>query len=372
MTDLAVNWCAPIQGYLGYPIHARNLALALEEKGVDVTYFPIYGVGKKKKESPELEDVNPLVRKQEYKNWSLYNPTIRLSVANPKDMIQLGGRGKSIFYTLLELSKIPKDWVYGLKQVEEVWTPSHWSKEMISSSGVDEDKIEVVPEGVDSEMFKPTTENLIGKQVPDDGTFKFLNLGKFEKRKGQRVLAKAFAEEFEEDEPVSLYFQEENPFQDENVYQELLRLNMPKHPKIQPYKINLATEDMKKFYSSFDAFVNPSRGEGWCLPLIEAMACELPCITTNVTGMTEYVTEDNAFNIRTKGLEQVDVPLPGIEVEMGMQWYRPDKKHLQKQMRYVFEHRKEPRKRAKEGRKTAEKYSWERAAEKAIEALRKG
>jgi glycosyltransferase involved in cell wall biosynthesis len=39
--------------------------------------------------------------------------------------------------------------------------------------------------------------------------------------------------------------------------------------------------DMPQLYKSADAFVLPSRGEGWGLPLMEAMAMELPTIGTN-------------------------------------------------------------------------------------------
>lgn len=40
-------------------------------------------------------------------------------------------------------------------------------------------------------------------------------------------------------------------------------------------------------YLAADAFVLPSRGEGWGRPHTEAMAMELPVITTNWSGPTE-------------------------------------------------------------------------------------
>jgi glycosyltransferase involved in cell wall biosynthesis len=38
---------------------------------------------------------------------------------------------------------------------------------------------------------------------------------------------------------------------------------------------------MLRMYSSVDAFVLASHGEGWGLPYMEAMAMGLPCIATN-------------------------------------------------------------------------------------------
>jgi glycosyltransferase involved in cell wall biosynthesis len=44
-------------------------------------------------------------------------------------------------------------------------------------------------------------------------------------------------------------------------------------------------------YRSVDAFVLPSRGEGWGRPYMEAMSMGLPVIATNWSGPTEFVNE---------------------------------------------------------------------------------
>lgn len=45
--------------------------------------------------------------------------------------------------------------------------------------------------------------------------------------------------------------------------------------------------DLPALYLAADAFVLPSRGEGWGRPHTEAMAMELPIIATNWSGPTE-------------------------------------------------------------------------------------
>jgi glycosyltransferase involved in cell wall biosynthesis len=42
-------------------------------------------------------------------------------------------------------------------------------------------------------------------------------------------------------------------------------------------------------YRSCDCFVFPSKAEGWGLPLIEALACGIPVITTFYSGHTEFL-----------------------------------------------------------------------------------
>jgi hypothetical protein len=181
---------------------------------------------------------------------------------------------------------------------------------------------------------------------------------------------KAFTEEFGADEKVKLFIQANNPF-DKNFdfYKKIFSMNLPKHPPIQPFVVQIPTDKMGAFYRSFQTFVLPSRGEGWGLPIAEAMACGLPTITTNVTGQSAFVNDKNAFVLRTKGLSQVTTPMPGVRLERGMKWYNPDEKHLRKLLRYVFENQDEAKKRGKQASKDMQKWTWKSAAEVAIKHL---
>ena len=54
---------------------------------------------------------------------------------------------------------------------------------------------------------------------------------------------------------------------------------------------------VKDLLASADAFVLPTRGEGWGLPISEAMSMALPVIVTNCTGQMAYATEENSYLI---------------------------------------------------------------------------
>ncbi|KAJ1407866.1 hypothetical protein B484DRAFT_403684 [Ochromonadaceae sp. CCMP2298] len=58
---------------------------------------------------------------------------------------------------------------------------------------------------------------------------------------------------------------------------------------------SLTREDMRDLLRSADAFVLPTRGEGWGLPIAEAMAMALPVIVTNHSGPAAYATEQNSY-----------------------------------------------------------------------------
>ena len=57
----------------------------------------------------------------------------------------------------------------------------------------------------------------------------------------------------------------------------------------------LSRSDMRDLYATADAFVLPTRGEGWGVPVAEAMAMALPTIITNYSGPTAYATAHNAY-----------------------------------------------------------------------------
>jgi hypothetical protein len=55
------------------------------------------------------------------------------------------------------------------------------------------------------------------------------------------------------------------------------------------YRIGFSRQMMAALYTSMDVLLAPSRGEGFCVPLIEAQACGTPVIASNFTAQPELV-----------------------------------------------------------------------------------
>jgi glycosyltransferase involved in cell wall biosynthesis len=53
-----------------------------------------------------------------------------------------------------------------------------------------------------------------------------------------------------------------------------------------------APEDLRWPLSAADVFVLPTRNEGWANVILEAMACGLPVVTTDVGGNREVVSSE--------------------------------------------------------------------------------
>ena len=57
----------------------------------------------------------------------------------------------------------------------------------------------------------------------------------------------------------------------------------------------LSQRDLISLYKTADAYVSAHWGEGWGLPLADAMAMGIPTIATNFSGNTEFMTDANSF-----------------------------------------------------------------------------
>lgn len=123
---------------------------------------------------------------------------------------------------------------------------------------------------------------------------------------------------------------------------------------------HLTTSKLARLYKSARALVQPSRGEGWGLPIAEAMATGTVAIATNWSGPTAYLNADNGLPLRVKKLVPSDPGIPG-------QWAEPDIDHLRELLAWVVKNPEEADLLGAEGRKTMLNYTPQRVAEQIVE-----
>jgi len=84
-----------------------------------------------------------------------------------------------------------------------------------------------------------------------------------------------------------------------DIRQLILRYNIENRVVFSPirYFDNFEYKDMNKVYNVMDIFLLTTSGEGFGVPTIEAMACEIPVVATDYTTTKELIVEDGVCGI---------------------------------------------------------------------------
>jgi glycosyltransferase involved in cell wall biosynthesis len=127
------------------------------------------------------------------------------------------------------------------------------------------------------------------------------------------------------------------------------------------------TYQLGMVYRAADCFVLTTRGEGWGMPILEAMACGLPVIATNWSAQCDFMNEGNAYPIGVDRLVPAVAKCPYYE---GFRWAEPSYADLRRLMRHVYANRGEARaKGERASREVLSRWTWDNAAAKIIERL---
>ena len=130
-----------------------------------------------------------------------------------------------------------------------------------------------------------------------DKKFKFLHISSCFPRKGVDVLLKAYTESFTNEDEVTLIIKTfPNPHN--TIADEIKEIQKsPNAPQIILINQDLKDEHIAWLYQNSNCLVAPSRGEGFGLPMAEAMLFNLPVITTGFGGQSDFCTNDTAWLI---------------------------------------------------------------------------
>lgn len=354
-------WHSIVNFPSGYAESAKNFMLSLDSKNVDIRYKYVYGKGTPfRVMEPEHSDnyIINIIRSRRFEE------SIPQVVYGQGDVFFKNTGKYKIGYTMLETTGIPKEWVKQANEMNEVWVPSHFNVETFRNSGV-KVPIYVIPLGIDINYYNP----YINAQINPD-YYTFLSVFEWGERKNPEMLLRAFSRAFTKKDNVRLICKIFNNDGTINVNEEIAKLNLPSDGPdiIFLYNQKIRDIEMPVLYRSADCFVLSTRGEGWGMPILEAMASGKPVIATNWSAQTEFFNEDVGYPIRVKKLIDAKAKCPYYE---GFQWAEADEDQLIETMRYVYSHREEATAKGLHAFDVVkEKWTWDCATEKMVDRLK--
>lgn len=186
-------------------------------------------------------------------------------------------------------------------------------------------------------------------------------------RKGTDVLLNAFLSEFSVEEDVGLLIRAGVPEVISSINQWIAD-NRRRCAKVLLYSEGLHEDCILPFYSAADAYVVASRGEGFGLTYLEALALGIPVIATNWGGHLDFLCDKNSYLVAAEHAKAVP---NSYDVEgQPLMWAEPDPCALRSALRHVYLHHDEARARAKVGQsQVLNQWTWERAAQTALQHL---
>jgi glycosyltransferase involved in cell wall biosynthesis len=257
-------------------------------------------------------------------------------------------RGKLVYHSVFESTSLPAKWVDPANSASAIITTDIWCKDVFERSGVNV-PIYIVPEGTDEfEIYNPDRELF---------TFLHYSFTSESDRKGSKILLRAFLELFANRADVRLLMKGNTHETDTNFWKT--------YPRVEYIYANYDRDKMLNLMSKANCFVFPSKGEGFGLPPIEAMAHGIPTIVSDNTAMSTFA--NLAIPLKMEGKIKSEYTI----WENNGFWFQPSIEHLKELMWDVYKNYTKYKSEAVRNQTLVKKYySFDKIAEKLVEILK--
>jgi len=185
------------------------------------------------------------------------------------------------WFNLLYMKTIGK---WTLKSADRVICYTEMEKDKLANMlKIDSEKISVIPNGVDTDLFRPDPNN--NKQSNQSNAITILWVGRFVRGKGVEYLIQAAKILVKEVPDLKILLVGDGPSKGK-IKGLIEKFNLKKNVII---KENVPNENMPEVYQKSDIFVLPSLNEGVPKTLLEAMACGIPVIISEFPHLEELI-----------------------------------------------------------------------------------
>jgi glycosyltransferase involved in cell wall biosynthesis len=246
---------------------------------------------------------------------------------------------------MFETDAMPVQWRPTIEGASRLWVPSAFNLETFVAGGVPREMIDLVPLGLEVEHLALDGPTL---DLPERRAVAFVSVFEWTYRKGWDILLRAWAQAFTRNDDVCLLVRTSFRALDiEVTIREFLQQAGFDPSRVAPIVVipkKLSQANLAALYRTADAYILPTRGEGFGLPYLEAMALGLPVIGTAWSGITDFVDARTGYLIDAR-LVPITSPLITriVPIYKDQRWAEPSVAGTVAQMRRVFEQRDEAR-----------------------------
>lgn len=313
-----------------------------------------------------------------YLNKEIDNPDLDFCYTAPKffsSRFKKKSKVKAVIYNY-ETSILPPGWKNLHQHVDFIFPSSNFSKQVFADGGWPENKMIVIPHGINKEDFVSEKKYALSNNKP----FRFLNVSIPHYRKNIDLLVEAYYEAFLNNNNVCLVLKttlerpkNRRPYTFECDVINIIKSLQLKYSKLGNLpQIEIITEkipNMADLYNSCDVLVSASSSEGFGIPLLEALAANKVVIAPRATGQLDFLNDKNSLLVDVKEIE-ADERYQYWTVTKGAKTFLPEKEDLKAKMLDAYNKNYLPIFK-NEMESTVAKFSWKNASDQIISLLDK-
>ena len=301
----------------GYGFATRNYVLALSKlPQLNIRLVPLG--------NPAHQNIarNAYAALQALQNTPECPNAIQVLHCIPDHFRRIARKTKSITIGTFEATPLPKHWLEPLKSVQRILIPSSFNLSQFSAIG----PTSIVPHCLDFNDYRLDIEPLFHFDK-----FTFFFCGDWKERKGYKTLLQAWKDHFASNNDVQLVIKcvpkdakrIENDLQGYSITGKNITLLSEIYPD----------DKMPSLFKSFDCLVNCSVGEAFGLPGLQSLSVGVPIITTDYSGMQEYVTASNSYLLKVEGFRTLSAPMDNYFQFQDCLWPYVSPEQLAEKMR---------------------------------------
>ncbi|WP_207477541.1 glycosyltransferase family 4 protein [Arenibaculum pallidiluteum] len=246
-------------------------------------------------------------------------PDIVLRLTVPYDL-SAAEAGATMVFVTADMGRLPDEMVVGKRPAAAVQretgafilTPSRWSRDGLVRTGVDPDRVFVVPHGVDPACFRPASAERraeLRARRGWTGRFVLLNVGAMTANKGVAEAIRAVARLAPRHPELLMVFKGgDHTYRSRQLFSEVLGALPAAQRALVAERIvydgsTLGFQEMAELYQAADCYVSPYSAEGFNMPVLEAAACGLPAVCTAGGPTDDFVADGFARRIAARVVE---------------------------------------------------------------------